>query len=649
MVGMRFAVFVSICVLMLVLLTSTIINETRKGTTSLAHRSLSFFLVPNPVPFEPVPRVPSFVARGDASRNETPSATPPISRSKPAIVLLPASQANKGEGDRSGGFSKAKNAKKVGEQLTSRSGGQGGQVQNMTLNASSSSPVSPPSSSFPRGGEQHSTVGGSSRGRNSERAGPPAVQIGKARGGDRYGVREVRWRGNHYIQEGGILPYGVCGSDGDDREPGLDLSIESPIKLRSKSIQWGFTTLAANVWGESDEMGKPTGAKHVQVLLYHQMRGQLCPRMKSRYLHCVLYRGPLTYECRIGGGEWQDAWHRGDRNIADAMVAQEILHCNFTQGRWEEELKDRFTVEIRVKTFVGDPIEDKSAMKVEMCYMQVEKPWPLVVCTEPMYGMHLNSSFWFNHPWQRNNSFSLLDEFVTYHNMQGVKMQVHDHDGSLNISMHRYKGNPAVAYRRGWSMPALNFPWKTPSTQGTAYEAHAGTACMWEHRFRAKWIQLLHAADTFAFADKSNELIADVARNLDPQHVNSVAVPACVPASQEFPGRPPSSLIERFNQFPDMRMCGASRKRYTPMGNPRAFDSTNVHWFTARRDGFNASNAKDSQFAVDEMKYFTVHIMGIGGRSRLDSHKGLQNQRWNEMHQLLKKRLDQFGPLPVTQ
>jgi len=85
------------------------------------------------------------------------------------------------------------------------------------------------------------------------------------------------------------------------------------------------------------------------------------------------------------------------------------------------------------------------------------------------------------------------------------------------------------------------------------------------------------------------------------------------------------------------------------MGNPRAFDSTNVHWFTARRDGFNASNAKDSQFAVDEMKYFTVHIMGIGGRSRLDSHKGLQNQRWNEMHQLLKKRLDQFGPLPVTQ
>jgi len=462
--------------------------------------------------------------------------------------------------------------------------------------------------------------------------------------GDAYwdGVPEERWRGNQYIRANGILPYGLCGSGSDEREPGVELTAVTGGK------GWAFTTLAANAWGESDEKGKPVRGDHIQVLMYYQKKGgRPCHKMdRNPYMHCVMPLKEFDFECRIGLGEWQQAWRRPDRSLKDQTVAQDILHCNLTNG--VAELRDKFGVEFRVRDPADGSLVGKSTIKLDVCYMHVKKTWPLAICTEPMYGLKRDSKFWFNHPWQRNNTFSVLDEFVTYHIMQGVKVQVHDHDGSLNISMSRYRNNPAVAYRRGWSLPAITFPAVLANSKATAYESHAETACMWEHRFRAKWIQILHSADNFAFPLKPGVLISDLARNLDPRHIHNVNVPACTPSSNPAPPRPATSLIEKFSLMPHLLMCLYGKERSTPFGDPRAFDSTNVHWFTAPRPGFNISKSMKTfgtKWAIKEMGYFTMHIMGLG-RTQLDQHIGPTNFKWSFLHRMLQKNLDKLEALP---
>eukprot|EP00285_Hemiselmis_virescens_P017704 CAMPEP_0173405834 /NCGR_PEP_ID=MMETSP1356-20130122/62888_1 /TAXON_ID=77927 ORGANISM="Hemiselmis virescens, Strain PCC157" /NCGR_SAMPLE_ID=MMETSP1356 /ASSEMBLY_ACC=CAM_ASM_000847 /LENGTH=607 /DNA_ID=CAMNT_0014366695 /DNA_START=1 /DNA_END=1821 /DNA_ORIENTATION=- len=449
---------------------------------------------------------------------------------------------------------------------------------------------------------------------------------------------KTRWRGNMYIRDGGILPYGLCGSDGDVREPKVDME---HITVLNHNV--AFTMLAASVWGESDETGKPTEVKHLQVAVFYQRMGKVCSKMpRNPYIHCLLPEwSAFEFECRIGQGQWQRMWRRNDFQVSNALVAQDILHCNMTGGL--VDLKDKFSVQMRVfSRSKSNPLDlqllnESATMDFEVCYQHVERTWPLVICTEPMYGHKKTSGFWFNHPWQRNNSFSVLDEFVTYHIMQGAKVQVHDHDGSLNISMLRYRGNPAVAYRRGWNLPAINYP-HLEALQATAYETHAETACMWEHRFRAKWMQILHSADNFAFASQEGVLISDIARKLDTTNLSVILIPTCSGASRKNPTQAPRNIIEKYALLSSKEGVAKQRSRFTPIGDPRAFDSCNVHWFTAPRASYIRDYASD--YAVNVLGYYTVHLIAMSIRKGrdLDNHAGRNDSQWNWLGNMLKTR-----------
>jgi hypothetical protein len=63
--------------------------------------------------------------------------------------------------------------------------------------------------------------------------------------------------------------------------------------------------------------------------------------------------------------------------------------------------------------------------------------------------------------------------------------------------------------------------------ESVIYETHAETACMWEHRIRAKWVQILHSADNMALPISRNKTMAQVADSLDTQAVSAVLVPTC--------------------------------------------------------------------------------------------------------------------------
>jgi len=108
---------------------------------------------------------------------------------------------------------------------------------------------------------------------------------------------------------------------------------------------------------------------------------------------------------------------------------------------------------------------------------------------------------------------------------QGAKVNVHDFDGSLAAPMRKYAGNPSVSYRPGWSLPDLYSG--NGEQQTIMYETHAETACMWEHRIKAKWVQIIHSADNMASPISPHKTMAQVADSLDTQTVSGVLVPTC--------------------------------------------------------------------------------------------------------------------------
>jgi hypothetical protein len=108
---------------------------------------------------------------------------------------------------------------------------------------------------------------------------------------------------------------------------------------------------------------------------------------------------------------------------------------------------------------------------------------------------------------------------------QGARVNVNDFDGSLAAPMRKYAGNPSVSYRPGWSLPDMYSG--NGEQQSVMYETHAETACMWEHRIRAKWVQIIHSADNMASPISPHKTMAQVADSLDTQAVSAVLVPTC--------------------------------------------------------------------------------------------------------------------------
>jgi len=253
-----------------------------------------------------------------------------------------------------------------------------------------------------------------------------------------------------------------------------------------------------------------------------------------------------------------------------------------------------------------------------------------------MYHYSSNSSFWFGNPAARagaKKKNSLLDEFVIFHTMQGAKVQVNDFDGSMEANMRKHKGKAAVSYRKGWDLPDM---WADNRRLGSvAYETQAETSCMWEHRVRAKWVQILHSVDNFAFPSTMGWSMSDVAKDLDVLTTSSVWVPNTDANTPEQHAEPPQTVMHKHNLLKNVAKTQTSR--ITPLGDPRAYDTSNVHWFTAPRG--NNRGESNAAFAVEEMKYYVVHIMSMA-RKQLDKHQGTVNAAWNALGDKLAQALD---------
>eukprot|EP00281_Chroomonas_sp_CCMP1168_P025520 CAMPEP_0206226768 /NCGR_PEP_ID=MMETSP0047_2-20121206/8269_1 /ASSEMBLY_ACC=CAM_ASM_000192 /TAXON_ID=195065 /ORGANISM="Chroomonas mesostigmatica_cf, Strain CCMP1168" /LENGTH=332 /DNA_ID=CAMNT_0053649881 /DNA_START=1197 /DNA_END=2195 /DNA_ORIENTATION=+ len=295
-------------------------------------------------------------------------------------------------------------------------------------------------------------------------------------------------------------------------------------------------------------------------------------------------------------------------------------------------------------------------MTIDLCYHHVEKPWPLTICTEPMYGLGeaVAAKFWYGEPPYPRN-VSLLDAFIVYHTMQGARVVIHDQDGSLGGSMReRFEGRTDAVQ---WSFPwRLDGVWNTTYLyQSTAFEAHSETSCMWEARFKSKLVMILHSVDNFALPWRNGTDLASVAQGIDTQTVSNLSVPTAGAAPSDFNATHPSAtysrannILSRFNLLGGVNMH--QRIRLTPMCDPRMQDSSNIHWFSGERPGhrglWNASQV------VLEGGFYTVHLMGIT-RPGMQARQGQAHPQWGRFGAELSARLEALSrgslyPPPVV-
>lgn len=431
-----------------------------------------------------------------------------------------------------------------------------------------------------------------------------------------------------YIRDDGILPWQM----GVGVRPGLSLG-SVPL---SPKIQLGFSVLAASVWGNSDETGKPTSFESVSLLLWYQRFQNKCDKFpRNPFFHCVLPNWlSLRFECKIMDGEWAPARRipRGNGSFwtRDPSVAQDAVYCDLPAGL--SLLPDEFGVKVRVFENAAStaPMTNKT-MDVKVVYSHVNQTWPIAVCTEPMYHFKNVSGFWYgNGAANGAKRHSLLDEFVVHHYMQGAKVNVYDFDDSLAAPMQKYRGNPSIAYNPGWAIRDL---WSGNTGLGSvAYETHAETTCMWEHRTRAKWVQVLHSVDNMALPKAPGTTMGQVAALLNTSELSAVLVPT---TGASTPGKYKTSPKSVAHQY---SLLGGTntRSRFTPLGDPRAFDSICVHWFKAPRP--NSRGEKPSSYALNVMKYHTVHMMSMS-RKNMDTHGGNEDPAWKALGDRLIEEL----------
>ena len=469
--------------------------------------------------------------------------------------------------------------------------------------------------------------GGNGLERTGQFFGPSAVFVPQA----------DRWRGNQYVRDDGILPWRMCMSDSPEYRP---KAWEWGREVAWKGKRLGFSILAASVWGDSDDSGKPTAASNVSLLIFYQNWQDMCQRMNpASHVHCVLPSGlGLMFDCKVGGGEWRRATRISrTRNktapfwTGDPMIATDTIYCDIDNGL--SELKDKIQVSLRVygDDAATEPLTQREA-QVDVCYTHVNQTWPVAVCTEPMFGFEAHSKFWYGNAAANSSGHSLIDEFIVAHTMQGAKVNMHAFDDSLAAPMRKYAGNPSVAYRPGWDLPEMYNA--TPKVKGgyLAYEAQALTACFWEHRTSAKWVQIMNADNMAHPFDYPKRTMGQLAHEADTGAMSEVYVPTANGATPRDFITPPKVIPHQYS------LIGRTvkKRQYTPLGDPRAFDAINIHWFKAPRRNYRGT--RDWAYSVQKLRYRVMHMMGLS-RAAYDSHWGSPGEGWKEVGDELIKAL----------
>ena len=376
-----------------------------------------------------------------------------------------------------------------------------------------------------------------------------------------------RWRGNNYIRDDGILPYQRCGVE--EFQPGPERLFSAFMFDRTL---FHLVATSASLWGSSFASGEPTTEPvTAELLVLFTRDGKPCRTI--HYWHCGTELITPPARCRLRGGTWRAAKVgyvqppvSGVENVES--VAASTIECplgaNFS-----------FSDHIVIEFEVGSEPPAVAAFAVDICYQHVEKVDDLVMCTQPHYGYNGNiGSYWIEDPPFPHGS-SLVDAFLVYHwKLHGLRVVYQDVGSSFLPSLIRYNASGgAIKYRPNWELsPSLN----SVSGVTNEHEIFAEATCFWDHRISARWHMQGLSSDCFLLPTKANVSVRSALAQVDQLLYSELAVPMVRGFSAISMISSETNVLQRYALMGrDLEFEGT---RQMPIGNPRHYTYTIVHW-----------------------------------------------------------------------
>jgi len=448
-----------------------------------------------------------------------------------------------------------------------------------------------------------------------------------------------RWKENFYIRDDGILPYAKCGSDSSfsDEEA---VAIFSQFRYKGNNQLYDILVLAASLWGESEENGRPLSFRVAEFLIYFTEYDREC--VKDEGNHCQLpYLDPslldltckfefsqtlFTYETKGFVRLIENTKDPKAQSVAVALCPMQDLAMTslFWTDNNQYHFLDLWTVSLT--------INESIPIRVPMCYQHVSAKQTIsaVLCTQPMYGYDTghNNPFWTGSPPYRNHT--LLHAFL-YHHIYSLGMHVRFNDLTMEFSRHLKLlniDNQWLSYRPNWKIERLPH-----NTATYAFEILAESVCHWDFRLRARWSMIVHSVDNFVLPNHTG-LFSETLDTL-PADVSSVVVPIVQGISCCMP-REGHNILQQYSRIGPSLSFDDSR--HTPLCNPRHVYSTWVHWNTGRNP-LLFKREIDFIEAYELLKLQTLHVMALT-RPQLDVYElGRSHDALNEYGRLLERHI----------
>ena len=431
----------------------------------------------------------------------------------------------------------------------------------------------------------------------------------------------ARWRGNNYVRDNGLLPYQLCSAN--QVFPGPQ---RSTTTFSHNGQTYSAVLIAASAWGESMLSGQPLRTDAIELLVTYSEANLPCKITMT--IHCAISDVQPPIACRFGASS--SMWRPG--SISTGLYVG-VVRCPLGIN---SSLPDATGIEIAfgdravsvleqqltsTRIGAGGPYEGGS-MSANICYEHVEVVDDLVLCTQP-HWFDESSSFWRGSPPYFEGS-TLLEAFLL-HNLNVVnasRLVIHDLGNGMHKRMKPFLQDGRVKYRTNWALTD-----ELPGVGGEliyAFEAHAETTCMWEHRIRARWVQILHAVDNFLLPTCFGCNVSNILARINQSAVSELRVPIVEAFTPRELQHTPQTIVEAFNVLQRFSLLGddwigRGLRRDTPIGNPRHFNEAIIHEFVFPRT--TIFKILDEERCI-ELGLQTVHIMALA-RPQLDTHIGI--------------------------
>lgn len=455
----------------------------------------------------------------------------------------------------------------------------------------------------------------------------------------------TRWRNNNYVISDGILPYQRCNSS--DFYPGA-VPILSTFTINN--VVHDLFISAVSTWGVSKVNGEPEKLTSIDMLTFYNPKNTPCKLASGD--HCAVNAigvkkiEDLPYiECIANNNRVNGVWNFSKLfdsneviNTIPKDMAGDIYNFEFFRENMMSPLlvtitcpfndvalllnSDKFDIVLNFRDRYNNNSSSShniSSTIIDVCYEHVEKMNDMVVCTEPLYGFTEFGSniYWHGVPPFNHN---LLDAFLMYHfdihKASIMLYQLHSNDNKDELydflKAHDYDKGYDLKFRNGWNYPDLHhYP---HYKDNYFFECIAESTCMWENRFRSKYFIILHAMDNFILPAKFNNTLVDTVKTLenDYKNVSGFLVPIINAYSsdeihEKYAKYENKNVLLRYNRLSNEYIY--LDIRHTPMGNPRHFASSFIHWLPFVNPAFTTILHFYETF--QKLKLHTVHIMGL--------------------------------------